>query len=108
MFELARLLQSPSLARRFKPSACQREAATQLRIMIARFEQEIASLDVGIGTELELARVRKPSHFAYPISARTLDARRENLKATVAALIDRLALSEDEKLLLLTQERPNL
>jgi hypothetical protein len=40
--------------------------------------------------------------------ARTMDARRENLKATVAALIDRLALSENEKLLLLTQERRNL
>ena len=32
--------------------------------------------------------------MAYPIAARTMHARRENLKATIAALSDRLALTD--------------
>jgi anti-sigma-K factor RskA len=71
-----------------------KRTATRLQTMIASLEQEIANLDASIVSELALSDVRKSSHFAYPISARTMDARRKNLKATVAALSDRLALSE--------------
>jgi hypothetical protein len=62
--------------------------------MIANLEQEVANLDDGISSELTLARVRDPSHFAYPISVRTMQARRENLKTTIAALSNRLALTD--------------
>ena len=72
-----------------------RRAATQLRTMLFTLEREIANLDDGISSELMLARVRDPSHFAYPISVRTMHARRENLKATIAVLSDRLALIDD-------------
>lgn len=71
-----------------------RRTATQLRMMIASIEREIANLDVSIDSELALARVRKPLHFACPIAAKAMQARRENLKATVAALSDRLALTD--------------
>src|ERR1700694_1450574 len=71
-----------------------RRAATQLRTMLFTLEREIANLDDGISSELMLARVRDPSHFAYPISVRTMQARRENLRATIVALSDRLALTD--------------
>jgi hypothetical protein len=71
-----------------------RQTAIRLRMMIASIERDIANLDASISSELALARVRKPSHFAYPIAARTMQARRENLKATVTALSDRLALTD--------------
>ncbi len=79
-------------ARKQKEIDIKRRAATQLRTMIANLEREVANLGDVIRSELALARVRDPSHFAYPISARTMQARRENLMATIAALSDRLAL----------------
>jgi hypothetical protein len=73
-------------------------AATQLRTMIANLEREVANLDDGISSELTLARVRDPSHFAYPISVRTMQARRKNLKTTIAVLSDRLTLTDGSPL----------
>jgi hypothetical protein len=71
-----------------------KRTAMRLRATIADFERELANLDLSISSELALARVRDPSHFAYPISARMMKARHENLKATVAALSERLALTD--------------
>jgi hypothetical protein len=73
-------------------------AATQLRTMIANLEREVANLDDGISSELTLARVRDPSHFAYPISVRMMQARRKNLKTTIAVLSDRLTLTDGSPL----------
>ena len=87
--------QAQNEAREQREIEIKRRAATQLRTMIANLEREVANLDDGISSELTLARVRDPSHFAYPISVRTMQARRENLKATIAVLSDRLALIDD-------------
>jgi cell division protein FtsB len=87
--------QAQNEARKQREIEIKRRAATQLRTMIVTLEREVANLDDGISSELILARVRDPSHFAYPISVRTMQARRENLKATIAALSDRLALTDD-------------
>ena len=87
--------QAQNEARKQREIEIKRRAATQLRTMIAALEREVANLDHGISSELALARFRDPSHFGYPVSARTMQARRENLKATIAALWDRLALSDD-------------
>ena len=87
--------QAQNEARKQREIEIKRRAATQLRTMIVTLEREVANLDDGISSELMLARVRDPSHFAYPISVRTMQARRENLKATIAALSDRLALNDD-------------
>ena len=69
-----------------------KRTAIRLRTVIADLGQEIANLDISIASELALARVRDRAHFAYPISVRMMQARRENLKASVAALSDRLWL----------------
>jgi hypothetical protein len=69
-----------------------KRTAIRLRTVIADLGQEIANLDISIASELALARVRDRAHFAYPISVRMMQARRENLEASVAALSDRLSL----------------
>jgi hypothetical protein len=51
----------------------------------------ICILNCDIATEEERARVFERSDAMYPILARTLAARRDNLKVTVAALDQRLA-----------------
>jgi hypothetical protein len=53
-------------------------------------DRVVRILDRDIATEEELARVFDPFDAAYPILARTLTARRENLKDTIAALERRL------------------
>jgi hypothetical protein len=86
--------QAQNEARKQREIEIKRRAARQLRTMIVTLEREVANLNDGISSELMLARVRDPSHFAYPISVRTMQARRENLRATIAALSDRLALND--------------
>jgi uncharacterized protein YaaN involved in tellurite resistance len=63
----------------------------QLQSMISNLEREVANLDDSIISELALSSVREPSAFAHPISARMMQARRENLKTTIAALSYRLS-----------------
>ena len=48
-------------------------------------------LDCSIETELQSSPTRDPRHFAFPMTARALIARRENLRATIAALSEELA-----------------
>jgi hypothetical protein len=82
--------QAQNEARKQREIEVKKRTVTRLRTMLASIEQEIANLDLSIGSELALSRVRKPSHFAYPISVSMMQARRDNLTATVAALSDRL------------------
>jgi hypothetical protein len=69
--------------------AASREAA-KIRTMIVEIGRTIQILDCDIATEEERARVSNPFDAAYPILARMLAARRDNLKATVGALERRL------------------
>ena len=78
-------------ARKQRDIKAKMRAARQLQILISNLEREVVHLDDSICSELALADVRDPSHFAYPILARTMEARRENLTSTIAALSDRLA-----------------
>ena len=64
--------------------------AAKIRAMIVDIVRIIGILDCDIATEEEGARVSNRSDAAYPILARMLAARRDNLKATVAALERRL------------------
>jgi hypothetical protein len=64
--------------------------AAKIRAMIVDIVRIIGVLDCDIATEKEGARVSNRSDAAYPILARMLAARRDNLKATVAALERRL------------------
>jgi hypothetical protein len=62
-----------------------REAAV-IRTLMDDLNRTIRILDCDIVTEEERARVFDRSDAMYPILARTLAARRDNLKVTVAAL----------------------
>ena len=77
--------------RKQREIATNERAAKQIRSVIAQLDRDVSSLDDSINADLEMARVRDPSHYAYPFSVRTMIARRENLKVTIALLLERLA-----------------
>jgi hypothetical protein len=59
--------------------------------MIADMRRVLQILDCDVQTEEERARIFDRSDANYPMLARTLAARRENLKMTIAALEMRLS-----------------
>jgi uncharacterized metal-binding protein YceD (DUF177 family) len=65
--------------------------AMQIKAMIASLGRSMLSLNADIDVELQRARVHDPAHFAFPMAARTMIARRDNLKVTIAALTEQLA-----------------
>ena len=67
--------------------------AEQIRTLIANLERTVRFLDCDIETEQESAGVSDRADAAYPILARTLAARSDNLKDTIAALEKRIVLS---------------
>jgi hypothetical protein len=70
--------------------ASQREAA-RIWKMIGELDRTVRLLDCDITTEEERARISDRSASAYPILARMLGARRDNLKDTITALERRLS-----------------
>jgi hypothetical protein len=54
--------------------------------MIANIDRFVRILDIDIASEEDRAQVSNPSDAAYPILARMLAARRDNLKAAAANL----------------------
>jgi hypothetical protein len=66
-----------------------REAAV-IRNMMVDLNRTVCLLGCDIATEEERARISDRSNSAYPILARTLAARRDNLRDTIAALEQRL------------------
>jgi hypothetical protein len=60
--------------------------------LIADLDRVVRILNCDIATEEERAGVADRSEAAYPMLARTLARRRDNLKETVAALERRLGL----------------
>jgi BMFP domain-containing protein YqiC len=59
--------------------------------MIADMRRVVKVLDCDVQTEEERWRIFDRSDAQYPMLARTLVARRDNLKATIAALETRLS-----------------
>ena len=68
----------------------------QISALIDDVDRVVRILDCDIATEEERAGVSDPFNGAYPVLARSLAARRENLKRTIAALERRLASRPDE------------
>jgi hypothetical protein len=66
--------------------------AAVIRGMLNDLDHIIQILDIDISTEEARARVLDRSDPAYPILARTLATRRDNLKVTVTALEQRLGV----------------
>ena len=58
----------------------------RISALINDLDRHVRILDCDIAAEEERARVLNPFDAAYPILARTLAARRDNLKETIAAL----------------------
>jgi hypothetical protein len=71
-------------------SATPAREALQTKHLIADINRVVQILDSDIAAEEEQARVFDRSRFDYPILARTLVARRDNLLGTIAALEQRL------------------
>jgi hypothetical protein len=65
--------------------------AVQLSRLISDLDRLVRILDCDIATEEERARVSDRSDAVYPILARTLAARRDNLRDTITALEQRLS-----------------
>jgi BMFP domain-containing protein YqiC len=59
--------------------------------MISDMRRVVHVLDCDVRTEEERSRIFDRSDAHYPILARTLSARRDNLKTTIAALEARLS-----------------
>jgi hypothetical protein len=57
----------------------------------------VSLLDQSIEAELENSSTRDPHHFAFPMTVRSLIARRENLKATTASLSDELSKNDQRE-----------
>jgi hypothetical protein len=72
-----------------------REAKQQEAIliwrMIADIDRTVRLLDCDIATEEDETGISDRSNAAYPILARTLAARRDNLKDTITALEQRFS-----------------
>jgi hypothetical protein len=73
-----------------------REAAT-IRTMIAHMLRIVEILDSSVNAEEERTRFRDRTDGRYPILARQLAERRDNLKVTIATLEARLSLSSSVK-----------
>jgi hypothetical protein len=67
-----------------------RTAAARIQSMIASLERAICSLDGSIDAVLQTSQVRDPSSFAYPVAARAMGARRDNIRVTIAVLSQQL------------------
>lgn len=63
----------------------------QIRTFISDLDHRARILACQIATEEETTRIYDPSHFSYPMSAKMLTARRNNLMATIDALEKMLA-----------------
>ncbi len=78
--------------KRFEAEEKRRKVA-DLESMIHEFEQMAADLDRQISTEEERTGVRNEAHFAYSTFARAAAQRRNNLRASVADLREKLELA---------------
>src|SRR5579871_6736578 len=65
--------------------------AAKLRALICDLDRVVRILENDVATEEAYAGVSNPRSGAYPILARVIAARRDNLKETIAALERRLA-----------------
>jgi hypothetical protein len=77
--------------RHFDTSEAAQREAVLIRKMIGDIDRVVQLLNCDIATEEERVGVSDRSDAAYPMLARTLAARRDNLRDTVTALKERLS-----------------
>jgi hypothetical protein len=71
-----------------------RREAEQIRTVIVDLDCTVQLIDCEIAAEELRARVFKPTNIAYPVLAKSLAARRDNLYGTIAALEKQLAATQ--------------
>ena len=62
----------------------------QTEAVVQDLKNAASLLDQSIEAELQGSPTRDPGHIAFPMTARALMTRRDNLRATIAALCDEL------------------
>lgn len=77
-------------ARRQWDDKDKRRIVLRLQTMISELQREVANLEMSIHSELNLARGRERACSAYLDSAQMMKSRRENLKATIAGLTEKV------------------
>ena len=70
--------------------------AARLSALISDLDRVVRILENDIATEEERAGISDPFNAAYPILARMMTARRDNLKETIVALERRLSAQTGE------------
>jgi hypothetical protein len=75
-----------------RPDDAALKHAAKLRTLISDLHRVVRILDCDIAMQEKHAGVSDPFSTAYPVLARTMTARRDNLKETMAALERRLPL----------------
>jgi hypothetical protein len=71
------------------PDYVARKEAAQISRLISDLDRVVRILDSDIATEEERAGTSDPSNAAYPVLARLMTARRDNLKETIVSLGER-------------------
>ena len=66
--------------------------AVQIQTLMSDLDRIVRIIDCDIAAEDKHARLFDPSQAEYPMLARQLTARRDNLRHTIAALEERLAI----------------
>jgi phage shock protein A len=78
-------------ARRQREIDNRRREVVQIQSTIASLNRTVAVIETSITAALDRSHVTDPQHYAFPILARTMIARRDNLKTTIATLSEQLA-----------------
>ena len=73
-----------------------RRQVNQLEMMIAEFTRMVGDLDDQIVSEQNRVGIHDIAHFAYPTFAKAAMGRRDNLKASIKELEDKLEGARDE------------
>ncbi|WP_407050085.1 flagellar export protein FliJ [Methyloraptor flagellatus] len=73
-----------------------RRQVNQLEMMIAEFTRMVGDLDDQIVSEQNRVGIHDIAHFAYPTFAKAAMGRRDNLKASIKELEDKLDGARDE------------
>ena len=84
--------------RHFDTSEAVQREAVQIWKMIVNLDRSVQLLNCDIATEEERTGIFDHSDIAYPILARMLATRRDNLKETITALEQRLSKLDQAEL----------
>lgn len=75
---------------RFKTLKTGRRETERLSTLLTELQRAIRLLEESIASEEERARSRGRSHYRYPLMARLMAKRRDNLRGAIATLERRL------------------